>query len=661
MVSNGNHKSYIVAVESARPATGDKPASGPVYRAAIAKDGPPKMAGVESLYDMFIASVQRHGGRPCLGKRNGKSPFSWLTYKETADHTAAISSALVASGLGPHGRVGVYGANCPEWMLAMQACNRQNLYCVPLYDSLGENAIEYIINHSETTAVFVQTEKLQMLVKALPHTPGVHTVVYWGKGDPTAAKVATNAGIKVYSFEEFMAVGRAKPTPASPPKASDLCTIMYTSGTTGDPKGVEITHHAMVSTIASLRAFLDAHKVVMDHNDVLIGFLPLAHIFDRAAEELMLHLGASIGYWRGDIKGLMDDVAELRPTLFCAVPRVFDRIYSGVMAKVAEGSFLKRLLFKWGYKRKLHYLMQGASYDKATPIFDKIIFSKIKEKLGGRVRLVVSGGAPLARHVEDFLKVAMCCIVVQGYGLTETCASSFIAVPDVASQAGTVGPPQPVLSFKLEAVPEMKYDPMANPPRGELVLRGPSVFVGYYKQPDKTAQDLEPNGWFHTGDIAEITPSGAVRIIDRMKNIFKLSQGEYIAVEKVEGVYKMNSNVEQIWVYGNSFESCLVAVVVPTNKALKELGKEAGAPANASDEELCRNAGVKKALLASLTQTGKEGKLKGFEQVKAIYVESPDQAFSVENELLTPTFKLKRPQLQKHYEPEIASMYAALK
>jgi long-chain acyl-CoA synthetase len=160
----------------------------------------------------------------------------------------------------------------------------------------------------------------------------------------------------------------------------------------------------------------------------------------------------------------------------------------------------------------------------------------------------LAGGAPLAPHVEDFLRVALCCPVVQGYGLTETCAASFIAVPDTFEHASTVGPPLSVLSFRLEAVPEMNYDPNATPPRGEVCVKGPSVFSGYYKAEDKTAEVLDADGWFHTGDIGEITPTGALRIIDRKKNIFKLSQGEYIAVEKVEGVYKMNTLVEQIFV-----------------------------------------------------------------------------------------------------------------
>ena len=379
----------------------------------------------------------------------------------------------------------------------------------------------------------------------------------------------------------------------------------------------------------------------------------------RSAEELMLHLGASIGYWRGDIKGLVDDIGALRPTMFCGVPRVFERIYAGVMAKVDAGSGLKKALFHWGYKRKLHALEAGYSYDKAAPFFDKLVFSKVKERLGGRVRLLVSGGAPLARHVEDFLKVTMCCRVVQGYGLTETCAASFIAVPDVPDHAGTVGPPQPCISFRLEAVPEMNYDPLAVPPRGEVCIKGPAVFTGYYKAEDKTTEVLESDGWFHTGDIAEVTATGALKIIDRKKNIFKLSQGEYIAVEKVEGVYNRDSHVEQIWVYGNSFESSLVAVVVPAVESIRGWASGGGGGASATAAELCKDEGVKGKMMESLNTIAKEAKLKGFEMVRAVYLEP--ELFSVENDLLTPTFKAKRPQLQKKYQAEIDAMYAVIK
>lgn len=475
-----------------------------------------------------------------------------------------------------------------------------------------------------------------------------------------------------------------------------------------------MSHRAIMSTIVAMVVYVESLGLKIGPGDTFCSYLPLAHIFDRCVlsffhasldaaaayigpsflpcfspfsnsgfthpntthpfpsfyiintgnicrttEEYMLYLGASIGYWQGDIKLLVDDIAACQPTLFCGVPRVFDRIYAGVISAVQGGSFLKRTLFNWGYSRKLHNLNQGYSYDQAAPMFDKIVFSKVKARLGGKVKLIVSGGAPLARHVEDFLRVCMCCRVVQGYGLTETCAGSFIANPDAPEHFGTVGPVLPVLSMRLDAVPEMNYDPNAVPPRGEVCVRGPAVFTGYYKDDEKTKEVLESDGWFHTGDIGELTPSGALKIIDRKKNIFKLAQGEYIAVEKVEGVYKKNTGVEQIWVYGDSFKSALVAVVVPTEGHLKAVAKEAGvATDGSSSAELCANPAVVKAFLADLTATAKEGKLKGFEIARALHL-TMDQ-FTVENDLLTPSYKLKRPQLQKKYQPQIDTMYNVL-
>lgn len=190
---------------------------------------------------MFSSSAKQYANRNCIGHRSTDGPYVWLTYKETEKRAAAIASAMKYIGLGPHDKAGVYGANCPEWMIAMQACNRMTIYCVPLYDSLGENAIEYIINHSESSLVFTQTEKFPMLVKALPKVARqLKAVVYWGKGDAADIQATEALGLKVYSFEEFLKLGEEHPADAIPPKADDLCTIMYTSGTTGEPKVSEV-------------------------------------------------------------------------------------------------------------------------------------------------------------------------------------------------------------------------------------------------------------------------------------------------------------------------------------------------------------------------------------------------------------------------------------
>ncbi|KAK9817123.1 hypothetical protein WJX72_009841 [[Myrmecia] bisecta] len=652
----------LIEVAPGTPAVGEKPALGPVYRNVLAKDGFKTLAteGISTLYELFQHCVTKHADSPALGSRetvNGEaSDYKWITYSQAGKQVEDLGSALSAVGVQAHGRCGIFGANSPEWMLAMQACNRQSVYCVPLYDSLGENAIEYIVHHSEATIVFVSTAKFGQLVQALPAIKDrVKTVVFWGEGAGDAAnrKAAEDLGLKVYSYTQFIELGRSTPSPPVPPKPEDLCTIMYTSGTTGDPKGVKIPHAMVICNIAGQLAFLRQVEFPLGANDVMLSFLPLAHIFDRAAEECLLYLGAKVGYWRGDIKGLVDDIAALKPTIFIGVPRVFDRIYAGVLAKINQAGGLKAKLFHYGFNRKLHFLNQGFPSNKASPFFDKLVFSKIKVRLGGRVRIILTGGAPLSRHVEDFLKVTMCCPVVQGYGLTETCAASFIAVPNNPAMSGTVGPPLPIFEYRLEGVPEMKYDPLASPPRGEVCIRGPTVFTGYYKQQEKTDEVLDSDGWFHTGDIGEVTPAGALRIFDRKKNIFKLAQGEYIAVEKLESVFKKNPLVEQIWVYGNSFESTLVAVVVPVEEKL--MGWAKGAGVSGSFTEVVKTPQAQQYVVKELAATGKEGKLKGFEMIKGVILETVQ--FGVENELMTPTFKLKRPQLQQKYQSAIDDAY----
>ena len=370
----------------------------------------------------------------------------------------------------------------------------------------------------------------------------------------------------------------------------------------------------------------------------------------------MLASGASIGYWQGNVKKLIDDIGALRPTIFAGVPRIYDRIYNTVMAK-AESSFVFNLLFKFATSRKFGNMKRGTPQAHSAPMMDRILFSKIKARLGGKVKLIMSGGAPLAPHVEKFLRTAMCCPVVQGYGLTETMAGSFVAVPDNMKFYKTVGIPVPSIEYRLEAVSELNYSPFSDPPRGEIIIRGNSVFDGYYKDKEKTDEAIDKDGFFHTGDIGEITPDGGLKIIDRKKNIFKLSQGEYIAVEMLESTYKKNLFVEQIWVYGNSFESCVVAILVPSEAKVIAWAKEKGIDGDFAS--ICAKPETKSMLLAEMVKTGRDAKLKGFEILKALHVD-PVQ-FTVEADLITPTFKLKRPQLLKYYKDTVDALYAGLK
>eukprot|EP00892_Ulva_mutabilis_P009732 jgi/Ulvmu1/7130/UM034_0036.1 len=616
-----------------------------------------------SLHDLFQASVETYADLPALGFRptyeQGKpGNYNFLSYREAGAKVHAVASALHHAGVQKGQRVAIYGQNSCEWMIILQACSRMGYVVVPLYDTLGENAVEYIVNHSEATYAAVSAAKLPQLAAALPQLtrPLSGLTVWGGDPDPGAAKTIAAAGVEMSTFEELLARGEASAVPADPPDPEDVSTIMYTSGTTGDPKGVMLSHGSIVATVRSVWGYLKAHNIPTGPGERMLSYLPLAHIFDRVMEEAFLGMGGSVGYWRGRLPDLVADIGALRPTQFHGVPRVFERIYTRVRSRVETAGFVKRGLFGWAYQGKLARLQAGFPSATAAPLWDRLVFKKLKQTLGGQLKLVVSGGAPLAPHVEQFLRVILGAPVVQGYGLTETCGASFIAVPDNICHAGTIGLPVPVTEFALESVPEMKYDALGTPARGELLMRGSAVFQGYHKQPAQTDEVLEAGGWFHTGDIAEIQPDGAVKIIDRKKNIFKLSQGEYVAVEKVEAEYKKCSAIDQIWVCGNSFKSCLVAVVVPNRARLLEWAGTEGKPAAGADfAALCGDEDACAWLLAALQAQGRDSKLRGFEVLKAVHLH-PEE-FSVEAGMVTPTFKLRRPQLLEAFQQQVDAMY----
>ncbi|XP_052209747.1 long chain acyl-CoA synthetase 4-like [Diospyros lotus] len=655
-------KRFVIEVEPAKPAKEGRPSIGPVYRSVFAKDGfPPPIEGLDSCWDFFRMSVEKHPDSRMLGRReivNGKpGKYVWQTYKEVYDLVVKVGNSIRSCGIEEGGRCGIYGANCPEWIISMEACNAHGLHCVPLYDTLGAGAVEFIICHAEVTIAFVEEKKIPEVLKTFPSTTNyLRTIVSFGKVTPEQKEVVQKFGLSIYSWDEFLLLGDNKNYDLPVKKKSDICTIMYTSGTTGDPKGVMISNNSIVTLVAGVKRLLESVNESLHANDVYLSYLPLAHIFDRVIEECFIIHGASIGFWRGDVKLLVEDIGELKPTIFCAVPRVLDRIYSGLQQKISSGGVLKHTMFNLAYSYKNHKLNKGNTHAQAAPLVDKIVFSKVKDGLGGNVRIILSGAAPLATHIEAYLRVVSCAHVLQGYGLTETCAGTFVSLPNETDMLGTVGPPVPNVDVCLESVPEMEYDACSSTPRGEICIRGETLFSGYYKREDLT-KEVMVDGWFHTGDIGEWQPNGTMKIIDRKKNIFKLSQGEYVAVENLENVYGLVPSLDSIWIYGNSFESYLVAVANPSKQALEKWAAENGVPGDFNS--LCENPKTKEYILGELAKTAKDKKLKGFEFIKAIHLDPVP--FDMDRDLLTPTFKKKRPQLLKYYKSVIDDMYKSIK
>lgn len=452
-------------------------------------------------------------------------------------------------------------------------------------------------------------------------------------------------GLQLLSLSELVERGSQSPRAPTPPSADSLFCIMYTSGTTGDPKGVMLTHNNLTSAVACCKIDVD-----FGEDDVHISYLPMAHIYEMLICLVGLGCGGSAGFWRGDILGLLEDIQELRPTLFVGVPRVFNRIYDKVLAGVSDAGKFKQVLFNYAVSSKKASLEAGAT----SSIWDKIVFKKIQDLMGGRVRMIVSGSAPLGPEVHSFLRVATGALVKQGYGLTETSALLCVQQAYDPNSAGHVGPPAPSCEVKLADVPEMGYTSATYPQRGEIVVRGNNVFKGYYKAQDKTEEVLTKDGWFHTGDIGEWQPNGTLKIIDRKKNIFKLAQGEYVAVEMIETIVTRAKYVMQIFVHGDSLKDYLVAVVVPDAETVIPWARANGLPTDMST--LASHPKLKKLLYDDIVATGTAAKLTGFQLPRQLHVEAVP--WSVENALLTPSMKLKRPSIKSHYQAQIDGLYS---
>uniref|UniRef100_A0A8C5PZB9 Long-chain-fatty-acid--CoA ligase n=1 Tax=Leptobrachium leishanense TaxID=445787 RepID=A0A8C5PZB9_9ANUR len=588
----------------------------------------------KTLYEVFMRGLRVSGNGDCLGWRRPNQPYEWITYKEVADRAENFGSGLVHKGCkpSPDQFIGVFTQNRPEAVIVEQACYTYSMVVVPLYDTLGSEAIVFIVNRADLSVVICDNaDKARILLdnceKGL--IPVLKTVILMeGFSDDLKDKGA-KCGVDVLLMKDVEL-----------PNPDDLCVICFTSGTTGDPKGAMLTHKNIVADVSTFAP---------QTSDVTISYLPMAHMFERVVQAVIFCSGAKVGFFQGDIRLLTDDMKALRPTVFPTVPRLLNRIYDKIQSG-AQTPFKKHLL-DFAVKRKFAEYKQGIIRNDS--IWDKLIFKKVQDTMGGRVRLMVTAAAPISNNVLSFLRAGLGCQIFEAYGQTECGAGcSFTTPGDWTS--GHVGAPLPCNLLKLVDVVDMNY--FASNSEGEVCIKGPNVFKGYLKDPEKTAEALDEDGWLHTGDIGKWLPNGTLKIIDRKKNIFKLAQGEYIAPEKIENVYVRSGPVAQVFVHGDSLKACLVGVVIPDPEILPDFAAKLGV--QGSYEELCKNSAVKKAILEDLIKVGKQGGLKSFEQVKDIYLHS--EMLSVENGFLTPTLKAKRAEVTKHFRSQMDDMYEKL-
>ncbi|XP_074649293.1 long-chain-fatty-acid--CoA ligase 1-like [Tubulanus polymorphus] len=607
---------------------------------------------VTTVYEAFQRGARVSSNGECLGWReNGQGPYKWISYNDVLLRAANFGSGLISLGLKPVNttNVGIYSQNKVEYILGELACYTYSMVIVPLYDTLGPDASTYIIHQAEIQAVIVdKSEKGVDLINHQAEGSTLTTVIVIEEISDELRKLAGEKGVKVLTFREVEELGVAKPHDPVPCETEHLCTICYTSGTTGKPKGAMITHRNIISVVSACLMITNPTQIVA--GDSMISYLPLAHMYERAVEITMYARGGKVGMFSGDVRKLLEDIRELKPQLFPTVPRLLNRVYDQVMASV-NSSILKKTIFNLAMKRKEAELRSGIIRNDS--VWDKLAFRKVQQILGGKLKLITTGSAPLSEKVLNFIRCAAGCAVIEGYGQTESAAICSLGIvgDDIP---GHVGPPMPCCMIKMVDVPDMGYYAKNN--EGEICVKGTNVFKGYLNDPEKTAEAIDEDGWLHSGDIGRWTESGCVKIIDRKKNIFKLAQGEYIAPEKIELIYIRSPPISQVFVTGDSLQSHLVGVVVPDQEQLPKWAKTK-LGINESYDQLCENEAVKKAILDDITTRGKKDGLKSFEQVKNIHIH-PDQ-FTVENGLLTPTFKSKRNELQKFFKDHVQRMYSA--
>lgn len=437
--------------------------------------------------------------------------------------------------------VGIFMKNCEEWIVTDLACSSANITSIPLYETLGQDQAQYIINQTELGVIVCTESYVNDLIAHQKEgkVSSLKNIVLVNGNVEKYFDQAKEVGIEILDYESLM----EKPAPnvdVRAPSEDSLFTICYTSGTTGNPKGVMITHKNMLMSMAASQK----HGFQFFNTDVLISYLPMAHMMERLCVNGLMEVGGQIGIYNGDVLKIREDMGLLRPTLFASVPRLFNRLYQAINARFTEASRVKQSLISRALAAKIYYHdTQGAVTHR---MWDRLIFKNSKAALGGRVRFMVTGSAPISTDVLKFLKICFCCPIVEGYGQTENCACAFLTVPQ-DGDLGHVGGPMPCLEFMLEEIPEMNYlstdkdEEGREAPRGEICVRGTNVFQGYYKNPEETAAAFDAEGWLHSGDIGvRMASNGALKIIDRKKNLFKLAQGEYIAVEKCESICSMS-------------------------------------------------------------------------------------------------------------------------
>jgi long-chain acyl-CoA synthetase len=587
-----------------------------------------------TLNTLFFDAIAQYD-RPQAMRYKHNGAYTPISHKEIERRVRHVALGIAAAGAKPGDRIAILSENRPEWAISDYACLTSGVTDVPLYPSLPADQLPYLLNDAGAVAIFVSTAAQAAKVAEIrSHLPAVKTVCAFDGKFP---------GVDC-TFAELEARGAAADSDAATTaykqralgvQPNDLATIIYTSGTTGEPKGVMLTHGNIASNVAASRQLLPMQE------EVTLSFLPLSHIFGRMADYLMFSVGAEICYAES-IDKLLQNFGEVHPTFVFSVPRIYEKVYAGAIENARKGGALKYRLFQWARRvgdRAASERLAGRQPTGAlalqNAIAQRLVFSKLRARMGGRMRIFVSGGAPLASEIAKFFYAADL-VVLEGYGLTETSPVISVNTPD-HNRIGTVGMPISNIELKIAA-------------DGEICVRGPGIMRGYYNKPDATREAIDADGFFHTGDIGELR-DGYLVITDRKKDLIKTAGGKAIAPQPIENLVRQNRYVSQAVMIGDR-RKFVALLIVPNFEQLEGWAKHKGI-AFANHAQLIANPEVK-AKMEREVLDHLQG-LATFETPKKIALIEHD--FTIEGGELTPTLKVRRRVVDTKYKPIIDALY----
>ena len=591
-----------------------------------------------TLTQLFFTTVDRHAGLPAAFRSKVDNAWVDVTHRQTAERVQAICLGLRELGIQPGDKVGMVSENRPEWALSDYACLCARAADVPIYPTLTPKQTEYILNDSESVAVFCSTvEQVNKVFEVKSGLPGLkHIIAY----DAAAKRPG------VMTLAELEAKGRAaaskypnwkKDALASQP--DDLATLIYTSGTTGEPKGVMLSHYNIWSNVQAV-----LQMIPIGGGDECLSMLPLSHSYERMVDYTLFQAGVIINYAES-FDTVAANLQEVKPTVVLSVPRLYEKVYARVLENALSGSAIKRSIFFWAKRAGEQWatltlaglpIPKGLAFKKK--VADKLVFSKLQARTGGRVRFFVSGAAPLSADIAKFFFSAGL-PVIEGYGLTES-SPVLTLNPLEQIKLGTVGRIIPGVELKIAA-------------DGEILARGPNIMQGYYKMPEATAETVDAEGWLHTGDIGELDSDGYLKITDRKKELIKTAGGKYIAPQMIEGKVKRNRFVANAVLYGDRRKFPIV-LIVPNFDNLERWAKERNL-SYSSRAQLIGLADVQAKVEREVMDTLRD--LAKFETPKKVVLIEND--FTIESGELTPTLKVKRRVVEKHYQDVIDRAYNA--